>query len=233
MSEQKTKKELKKVSKQNKELDIQEGIKEIKNNSKDRKFNEAIDVIINLKNLDLKKTENKVDLFIKLPNGLGKKKKICAFIGPESKDGVKEADKIILAEELIDYQKDKKLAKKLSNEYDYFMAQGDMMAKVAGALGRVFGPRGKMPNPKAGAVFPPKTDVTPLIKKLKDTIRLQTKDKLIIQTKIGTKKMDDKEIIDNFKSLFNALLHSLPNEKNNIKSVFIKTTMGKPIKVTI
>ena len=85
--------------------------------------------------------------------------KICALIGNESKDGAKAADRIILSSN-FDKFKEKRDIKKLAREYDYFVAQADMMPKIAQIFGRYFGPINRMPSPKAGCVIPPRTNIS-------------------------------------------------------------------------
>ncbi|MDP2749983.1 MAG: 50S ribosomal protein L1 [Nanoarchaeota archaeon] len=211
--------------------EIKKAIDELKQKSKKRNFSQTYDMIINLKDLDFKKPEQQVDFFLQLNHGLGRKVKVCAFVGPESKENAEAAcDKVILEDDFLQY-KDKKLVKKLANEFDFFIAQANLMAKVAATFGRVLGTRGKMPNPKAGCVFPPKGNLKPLYEKLQKTIKLSAKKDPIIHCKIGKEDMPDEEIIDNIILVYNQVIHHLPKEKNNMKSVYIKLTMSEPLKI--
>lgn len=206
-------------------------LKHIKEQSKKRTFVQTVDLIINLQGLDLKKPEEQVDFFTQLPHTTGKKIKTCAFVGPELKDeSEKNCDKVILIEEVANY--DKKKAKKLSMEYDYFIAQANIMAKVAAALGKVLGPRGKMPNPKAGCVVPPKTTLKPLCDKLQKTIRLQAKDKLVLYCSVGKEDQPENEVVENILSAYNQLVNVLPNHEHNVHDVLVKYTMSKPVKIS-
>lgn len=197
-----------------------------------RNFKQKVDLIINLKNLDLKKVEHQIEFFIQLHFDRGKKTKICALVGPElAKSAEKFIDKVIPQSEFENYQKDKKLAKKLAREYDFFIAQANIMPQVATAFGRVLGPQGKMPNPKAGCIVPPAANLEPLYKKLQKTLKISAKTTPVVHTIAGSEDMKDEEIMDNIKTIYDQLIHHLPNEKNNISSGFIKLTMGKPIKI--
>ncbi|MFO8015470.1 MAG: 50S ribosomal protein L1 [Candidatus Woesearchaeota archaeon] len=214
------------------EKDVTESLKQAKENSKKRNFTQTYDMIINLKNLDLKKPENHLDFYLTLHYSRGKKSRICALVGTELLDDAKKVcDNVIHSDEFEEYSKDKKKAKKLAQDYDFFIAQANIMPQVASTFGKIFGPRGKMPNPKAGCVVPPKTNLKPLYEKLQDTVRIQVKDKMMIQCAVGNESMEDKEIADNIINVYNNTMHSLPLEKNNIKSVFLKLTMGKPVPV--
>lgn len=105
------------------------------------------------------------------------------------------------------------------------------MPQVATTFGRVLGARGKMPNPKAGLIVPPKTSLGPLYTKLQDTLKVSSKKTPVIQVVIGKQDMDDAKLADNAWFIYDQLVHKLPKEKNNIKDVSIKLTMGKPVKI--
>ncbi len=209
-----------------------EALKKAKDGSKKRNFKQKVDLIVNLKDLNLKKPEQQVEFFLKLHYDKGRESKICALVGPELAAKAKSAcDNVIPADDFQKYAGDKKLSKKLCNDYDFFIAQANIMAKVAAAFGRILGPRGKMPNPKAGCVVTEKTDLNTLCTNLKKTVKISAKTSLIIQLIIGNEEMKDEEIADNAYNVYEQLAHHLPNEKHNIKSMFVKLTMGKPIKV--
>ena len=209
-----------------------EALNKAKQDSKKRNFKQKVDLIVNLKDLDLKKPEQQVEFFLKLRYNKGKESKICALVGPELSAKAKSScDNCIVSDDFQKYAGDKKLSKKLCNEYDFFIAQANMMAKVAAAFGRVLGPKGKMPNPKSGCVVTDKTDFNALCESLKKTVKVSAKTSLIIQLIIGNEEMKDEEIADNAYSIYEQLAHHHPNEKHNIKSVFLKLTMGKPVKV--
>ena len=210
---------------------IKQAIEEIKKSQK-RNFKQTVDVMINLKGLDLKKPEHQLEFFLQLPKQKGKTYKICALIGQELLDSAKEnMDGHILATDFPKYQKDKKLAKKVATDYDFFVAQATIMPKVAGAFGRVLGPKGRMPNPKAGCIVPPNANLEQLYTRLQKTIKISAKKSPVVHTFIGNEDSSVDDLFENFKSLYNSVLHHLPQGENNVKSVFIKSTMGKPVKI--
>ena len=209
-----------------------DALKKAKQDSKKRNFKQKVDLIVNLKDLDLKKPEQQVEFFLKLHYNKGRESKICALIGSELASKAKSAcDNVVLIDDFGKYAGNKKLSKQLCKEYDFFIAQANIMPKVAATFGRIFGPRGKMPNPKAGCVVTDKTDFNTLCENLKKTVKISAKTSLIIQVIIGNEEMKDEEIADNAYNIYEQLIHHLPNEKNNIKSIFLKLTMGKPIMV--
>src|SRR3989344_2621417 len=84
-----------------------------------------------------------------------------------------------------------------------------------------------MPNPKAGCVVPPNASLRPLNERLQNMIRVSVKQKPYFQCMIGKEDQKDEEIIDNIMSIYNAVIHALPNEENNVKEVMLKLTMSK------
>jgi len=210
---------------------VKEALKKLKETSKKRNFSQTVDLIINLKDLDLKKPEQQVELFVPIHFSRGKKIKIAAFVGPELKDeSEKVFDKTIFIDEFQQYA-DKKVAKKLASEYSFFIAQANIMPKVAQVFGKFLGSRGKMPNPKAGCVVPPKTAMQPLYERLQQTIIMRAKVQPSIKCSVGIESQNDDEVVDNIMTLYNALIHKLPNEQNNIRNILLKLTMGKPVEV--
>lgn len=193
-----------------------------------RKFSQSVELIINLKNINIK--SNPLDFFITLPSPRGKGIKIAAFAGAELEKQAKEnCDLVIMQTDFANY--DKKQIKKLAQEYDYFVAQATLMPKVAASFGRYLGARGKMPNPKIGCVVPPNANLGPLIEKLNKSVRLSAKKGTNLQCLVGKEDMEDDSIAENILSAYKASVKQLPNELQNVKCVLIKSTMGKPIRV--
>lgn len=200
--------------------------------SKKRKFKQTTDLIINLKGLDLKKPEQNINTFIVLPHEKGKISRIGAFVGDELVSKAKGiCDNVIHQKDFEVFGKDKKGIKKLSKQVDFFIAQANLMPQIAASFGKVLGPLGKMPNPKAGCVVPPIADLKILVDKLRKTTRVQTKNEAIIKVGVGLEDIGDDKLADNIMVIYDLVLHSLPQEKQNIKNIIIKTTMGKPFVV--
>jgi len=211
---------------------ILKSLNELKSTAKKRNFEQSIDLIINLKDLDLKNPAHQIEFFMTLPHHPGKKKKICALVGNELKeDARKYCDKVVSQEEFSEYAKDKKKTKKLASECDFFIAQANIMAQVAAAFGKVLGPRGKMPNPKAGCVISPKESLKTLCEKLQKTVRISAKTTPLIQCLVGKESLKEEEVAENILEILSQLESKLPQGKNNIKNVYIKLTMSKPVKV--
>lgn len=210
---------------------IQAAIAKAGDISEKRNFTQSYDLIINLKGLDLKKPEHQVDIFVALPHLRGKKIKVCALVGAELAEQAKSVCEFAVLSDDFDKYRDKKDIRKLANSYDFFIAQANIMPKVATIFGRVFGPRGKMPNPKAGCVVPPNANLKQLYEKLQKTVRVSAKSAPLVQCAVGTEAMSAGEIVDNSLAIYNALIHALPNEKHNVKDAYLKLTMGTPVKI--
>lgn len=211
---------------------LKESVSKLKE-AKKRNFNQTVDLIINLKNLDLKNPDHQVEFFIQLPKPKGKSTKVCALVAPELGDQAKKVmDDTVMLRDFDKYAADKKLTKKLASKCDFFVAQANIMPKVATAFGRVLGPKGKMPNPKAGCIVPPNANLKVVYDKLQKTVKISGKKAPLIQTVVGNEDSTMQDIADNIKYVYSNLVHHLPQAENNIKSVYIKFTMGQPIRVT-
>jgi len=202
-------------------MNIKDAIKELRN-SKKRNFKQSIDLIITLKNIDLKKPENKILKQIALPHKRGKDIKIGIF-----SDNL-TGDNVINSDTLNKIAKNKKEAKKLVRKYEFFIAEAQLMLTVGKTLGRYLGPLGKMPKP-----YPPKANVDKIIEDLKKSILIKLRDNPTIQCPVGSEDMKDEDVEDNIKFVFNQILSMLPKKRAQIKNVYIKLTMSKPIKIDI
>ena len=208
---------------------LQKAIQELRKTKK-RNFVQSFDVIISLRDLDLKKSNENVNFYMSLPAKITKPKKVCAFVAAELEEQAKKhCDKTITVPEFDNF--DKKAIKKLANEFDYFIAQANIMVKVAAKFGRILGTRGKMPNPKAGCVVPPKANVQVVVDRLQNMAHVKTKKIPVAYVTIGTESASDEDLAKNALSVIEAAINHLPKEIHNIKDILIKFTMSKPIKI--
>jgi large subunit ribosomal protein L1 len=211
---------------------ISKALAQLREKAVKRNFVQTIDLIINLKNLDLKQADQQVDQYILLPKTRGRQIRIGAFIGAEMAAAAKGmVDVIVMHDDFPSYAGDKKKIKKLAQDCDFFISQANIMPDVAKVFGRVLGPRGKMPNPKAGCVVAPNANLKPLADRLRTTVRCAAKTQLSIKLPIGKEDQKDEDIIENVHTIIEHLLHALPQEKNNVGSIILKLTMGAPVKI--
>jgi len=202
---------------------LQKALVELRKTEK-RKFDQSVDLIINLQKFDLKK--NAVNLMISVPFKV-KERKVAAFLE------VKNANvDTIIPDEFKRYAAKKDL-KNLVNGYDAFIAQASVMPKVATTFGRALGPANKMPSPQLGIMMNVDDKaITELKKKINNTVKLKTKE-ASIKVAIGKESMKDEEIIENILAVHTSLLKVLPRNKENIKNIEVKFTMTKPEKIKI
>jgi len=201
---------------------ILKAVKETRTGLKKRNFSQSFDMIVNLKLIDTKKPEGKINEPFVLPNGRGKDAKVVVFA-----DGEKDVDCQTYGSSDIDrLSKDKRGLKKLSRITDFFLSEPKLMPIIGKSLGRVLAPRGKMPIVVA-------RDLKNAVKKHKKSVRIKIKDSPVIQCIVGIESMKDEEVTENIDAVLKFLEKRLPKGRNNIGKVLIKLTMGKPIKIEL
>jgi large subunit ribosomal protein L1 len=191
----------------------------LKENTKKRNFSQSFDLIFNLKNIDLRKPENKFSKDISLPHGRGKDVKI-GVISDRIKDAITKND--------IDGFS-KKETKKLVRQYDFFLCEVPLMPFVGKKLGRFLAPIGKMPSP-----IPPNIpNIAPVIESKKKATRIRLRDAPTIQVIAGSEGMDSNHVEENINFVIGEVEKNLPKGKNQIRNVYLKMTMGKAIKLDV
>jgi len=207
---------------------LEEKISEAIEKAKPRRFVESVEMAVNLRNVDMKRPENRIDAVVHLPKGLGKPRKIGVFARGETALKAKEAnaDVVISPEEIDELAKNKREAKKLANRIDFFIAEAPLMPDIGRKLGPILGPRGKMPQP-----VPPGADPIPLIQRLRNSVRIRTRDKLTFHAPIGTREMSPSDLADNASEILKVVENKYENPQLVVKSVYVKTTMGPAVRV--
>lgn len=205
---------------------ILEAVKKLRETDKNkkRKFDQTIDLIVNLKGFDVRKEA--FNIFVQVPNKV-KERKIAGFFEKDNNliDVIKKDD--------FRKYKEKKDIKKLIKNYDFFVADAKLMPAVATSFGRVLGPVGKMPSPQLGIINYENEDVVKeIINKINSNVRIRVKESSI---KIGVAKesLDDNKIVENIITVYKKIVETLPKKIDNVKNVKIKLTMEKPVEVDI
>ena len=206
--------------------DILKAVKKALERPIKRNFTESIDLAINLRNIDMSHTQNRIDEEIILPNGLGKPVRVAVFASGELAVNAEKAgaDLVIPPEQIDVLGENKKRAKTLANEHDFFIAEASLMPSIGKNLGTVLGPRGNMPSP-----IPPGADISKPIERLRKTVKLRSKDKITFHTVVGCETMPPEEIAANIEVIIKRLETKV--EKHKIHSIYVKTTMGPSIRV--
>ncbi|MEM5799096.1 MAG: 50S ribosomal protein L1 [Candidatus Aenigmatarchaeota archaeon] len=203
-------------------MTIEDKIKQLRENSKKRNFSQVVDLIINLKDFDTSKSENKIDEIFQLPKGTGKPTRITIFYSEK----LNTKYRVLTQSDIEAMDKNKKLLKKIISETDIFLAEPKLMSIIGKYLGKYLAPRGLMPKPLIG-------DINNAIKSFEGGVRLAVKKHPCIQTVVGTETMRDNDLAENIQAVLDHLIHRLPKGRNNIKNVYIKFTMSKPIKLEV
>ncbi len=201
-------------------MSFKESIQELRKVSKKRNFTQTVDLIVNVKNIDLRKPENRINKETVLPAGRGKDLRIGVI--SDSYEG----ENRISMDELREISKNKRKAKEFVRSYDFFAADVKYMAEIGKMLGRYMGPLGKVPKP-----IPPGVPADRIIERLKNTVRVVLKTNPVIQVPIGTESMSDEDLEKNYNAVMDFIVQNLPKGKSNIKSAYIKMTMSKPVMV--
>ncbi len=189
------------------------------------KFDETVEAHIRL-GVDSRHAEQQVRGAVVLPHGTGKTVRVLVFAkGDMAKEAEQNGADFVGAEDLV---------AKIQNEnwfdFDVVVATPDMMG-VVGRLGKVLGPKGLMPNPKAGTVTADVAKAIADIKAGKIEYRLDKAN--IIHCPIGKASFDLEKLGDNFRTLMSAIVKAKPVAAKGqyLKSVVVTTTMGPGIKV--
>ena len=202
-----------------------------------RKFDESIDFIINLKDLNLNDPKSRIDKELILPNDIISKDKpnVCVIASDEILMEAKKRDIDTLdADGLAGLDREeKKNKKKFVKKYDFFIVEDKLMRDVARYLARFLGPVGKMPKPfpTGYGIISSVDDLKNAFDRYKKIIRIQVKKQPIVQVKVGKKSMQIDKIFENIKAIVDYIADKMPHKYNNFKSMFIKSTMGKSIKI--
>lgn len=193
--------------------------------SKTAKFDESVEIHVRL-GVDSRHADQQVRGAVVLPNGTGKSVKVCVFAKGDKADAARAAG--------AEYVGDADLAAKIQNEgfmdFDVVIATPDMMATI-GRLGKVLGPRGLMPSPKAGTVT---VDVAKAVEEAKaGKIEYRLDKSNIIHCVIGKVSFGEQKLKENFDTLLAAIVKAKPEAAKGqyIKSCSLATTMGPGVKV--
>lgn len=208
---------------QSKSYSVEEAAK-IVGEIKSEKFDASVDLDIRL-NVDPRKANEMVRGSVALPHGIGKKVRVLALVTPDKEKEAKEAG--------ADYVGVDEYIEKIKGgwlDFDVMITMPSLMGKI-GALARILGPRGLMPNPKSGTVT---MDVTKAITEIKAGKVDFKVDKFgIIHSTVGRASFDTAKLKENAAELINTVIKLKPSSAKGtyMKSVTMSTTMGPGISI--
>ena len=208
---------------------IQTAIQRALDESPERKFVESVEMSFTLRDVDLKEPKNRIQEEVRLPSGRGKPVKISMFAGGEMATKAKAAGIDVIDPSTIeDLGGNKQLARKVANKSDFFLAEIPHMGTVGRFLGVGLGPRGKMPRP-----VPPNVDPGMIATGLKDTSIVRSRDRVTFHTAFGSREQGIDDLTANAIAIWDRVMSKLERGAGNIRSCYIKTSMGPSIKVEV
>ena len=211
------------------EENINTAIKQALEDAPERKFVQSIDIAFTIKDVDLKNPTNRIKEEIRLPFGRGREVKIAMFAAGEAATRAREAGiTVFTPPEIEELGGNKGRAKKIANQFDFFLSEVPHMGLIGRYLGTVLGPRGKMPRP-----VPPTLDPGVIASGLKTTIVVKSGDKMTFHAVVGTVEQSQEEILANAMEVYNRVVGRLERGAGNIRSLFVKTTMGPATRVEV
>lgn len=188
------------------------------------KFDATIDVSFRL-NVDPRQADQQVRGTLVLPHGNGKTKKVLAITNNVEAATAAGAD-IVGGKEMVE-----KIKTQNWFEYDVIVATPDMMGEI-GKIARILGPKGLMPNPKAGTVSP---DIAKAIKEIKaGKVEYRVDKQANMHVSVARVSFDDAKIVENISALTEALIKARPAAVKGVffKNAVVSTTMGPSVKFT-
>ncbi|KAJ3249925.1 hypothetical protein HDU77_007268 [Chytriomyces hyalinus] len=193
---------------------------------KPRKFTETIELQIGLKNYDPQR-DKRFSGTVRLPNIPRPQMKICILADARDADHAKEISLDSMSvEDLKKLNKNKKAIKKLAKKYDQFLASEALIKQIPRLLGPGLSKAGKFPTPVTQ-----QDNLGEKVNEIKATIKFQLKKVLCIGVAVGNVKMTEDELVQNIMMSVNFLVSLLKKNWQNVKSLFIKSSMGKPIRL--
>jgi large subunit ribosomal protein L1 len=209
-------------------VQILEAVKSAIEAAPERKFQESVEIAINLRNIDMAQPKNRIDETMVLPNGTGRIEKIAVLGKGDITTQAKAAgvDLIIGPEEIERLGGEPREARKMASEYRYFLAETAVMPLVGRYLGTRLGPRGKMPTP-----VPPGMDIGSTVERLRTSVKFRSKDKTTFHVKVGSVGMEAEQVAENIDAVLKKVETSLESGAMNIRSVYVKTSMGPAVRL--
>ena len=206
---------------------VNQVIEDALKSDKERKFVETVEVAINLRDVDLQNPQKRINAEVALPHGRGRPARVAVFAqGEMAVISKKIVDTVLGPEQIDELSENKREARKLADKFDFFVAETGLMATIGKSLGVVLGPRGKMPRP-----IPPQADIERIIKSLTNLVPVRSKDRPTFHVPFGNVSMSQEQLAENLETILKRVESNLDRGTVNIASIWVKTTMGKAVRL--
>jgi len=193
-----------------------------------RKFNQSVELIMNFRGMDFTKPEQRLNIDINLPKGKGKEPRIIVFADGQLAVDAKNAGlEVVAGSQIPGMATDKKNLKKLAKQTE-FLSAPNLMTVVGKNLGQVLGTMGKLPKPVAGTGV---SVITEAARQARTKVKMASRGKYlpVAQCLVGNEAMKIEDLAENIDAVYEKVKAKVTEP--NIKSVFVKLTMGKPVKI--
>jgi large subunit ribosomal protein L1 len=195
--------------------------------SKKTKFEQSVELIVTLRDFDVKSPEGRLREVVFLPHKPPKEPNVCVVAAG---DLLLEAKKLgvtaVSRDDLNSMRGDKKKAKAIGSSCDWVLVQADLMGLVGSVLGPALGPRGKIPTP-----IPPRANLEEFVNNYKRAAWVRIRGQPQIMSRVGTTSMKPEELADNINAVFSVIESRIGLAK--VGSIYIKTTMGTSVEVPV
>ena len=206
---------------------VNQVIEDALKSDKERKFVETVEVAINLRDVDLQNPQKRINAEVALPHGRGRPARVAVFAqGEMAVISKKIVDTVLGPEQIDELSENKREARKLADKFDFFVAETGLMATIGKSLGVVLGPRGKMPRP-----IPPQADIERIINSLTNLVPVRSKDRPTFHVPFGNVSMSKEQLAENLETILKRVESNLDRGTDNIASIWVKTTMGKAVRL--
>ena len=208
---------------------FQSAIQQAIDGAPERGFVESVEMAFTIRDVDLKVPTNRIQEEIRLPSGRGKPIRIAMFAGGEMATKARAAGIDVIDPTIIaDLGGNRQKARKMAKQYDFFLSEIPHMGTVGRHLGAVLGPRGKMPRP-----VPPTLEPGVLANGLKDTAIVRSRDRVTFHTAVGSREQGIDDLTSNAVAVWERVTGKLERGAGNIRSCYVKTSMGPSVKVEV
>ncbi|GBC71475.1 hypothetical protein HRbin02_01259 [Candidatus Calditenuaceae archaeon HR02] len=211
-------------------IDLERGVREVLEKRAKRNFTQSVELMINLKDVDVSKPEKRFSEMIELPHGLGSAAKRIAVVATGElalrASRSQHVDRVFERHEIEGLVGNKKAAKRVVREFDHFLIEPQLVPLAARALGAALGGVGKTPIP-----IPANVDIDEFAARYKRTIVARVRKVPQVMCIVGTEEMSADQILDNARAVVERVVSRLENGWANVKSIVLKLSMSPPVKI--
>jgi len=183
-----------------------------------RKFKQTVELIVVLKDVDIKELKNKIQE-IYVPNSI--QSKVIIFSEIKKIEGIEH----YTPKDIEEISKSKRVSRKFARSFDFALSDQKLIPLIGKLLGKFLAVKGKMPKPILD-----EKNLSETVERLKRSVRVNLKQNQI-QLKIGKEDMEKEKLVENIRAVLNQIVENLPEGEKNIKKIYLKLTMSKPIKI--